>query len=394
MLALLWVGGWLLAADTSRFTYELAVAYTVEVMSPLAGAPVQPVWMDNIDVTLTLPLTPRTTLFLYGLGNQGGSISAHVGNAQSVSNIEAPTSWRLYEAFIEHVSATGRFSVLAGLYDLSSEFDVLSAAGLFINSSFGTGAELAASRPRGPSIFPVTSVGLRVRLGLQQASHYAGYLQAVALDGLPGHPEHPRGTHIVFGRNDGLLLVAEAGALMRLEAPLPDGSPIRLASRLHEHTHQHKLALGVWYYTARFQWLDANRSQRGNAGAYLLGETRLYGESPRTLWAFLRVGVAHPRVNRFGAYTGGGFSGQGWVPGRPTDRMGVAVAAAHNSSAYGRLQRRQGTPVHRTEWVLEGTYLVALDNRLQLQLDLQWVRHPDTRAGSVLVGGLRLLWSP
>ncbi|WP_161541487.1 hypothetical protein [Rhodothermus marinus] len=51
MLAL-WLGGWLLAADTSRFTSELAVAYTVDVMSPLAGASVRPVWMDNVDVTL------------------------------------------------------------------------------------------------------------------------------------------------------------------------------------------------------------------------------------------------------------------------------------------------------------------------------------------------------
>lgn len=389
----LWLGGWLLAADTSRFTSELAVAYTVDVMSPLAGASVRPVWMDNVDVTLALHLTPRTTLFFYGLGNQGGSISARVGDAQGVSNIEAPTSWRLYEAFVEHVTATGRLSVLAGLYDLNSEFDVLPAAGLFLNSSFGIGAELAASRPQGPSIFPVTSPGLRVRLGFQRSARYAGYLQAVALDGVPGDPDRPAGTHIVFGRNDGLLLVAEAGALVHPEAPLPDGSPIRLVSRLHEHPHHHKLALGAWYYTARFRWLDADRTQRGNAGVYLLGESRLYREGTRTLWAFLRVGLAHPRVNRFGAYTGGGFSGRGWVPGRPADRMGLAVAAAHNSSAYRRLQRRQGTPVHRTEWVFEGTYLLALSAALHLQFDLQWVRHPDTRAGSVLVGGLRLLWS-
>ncbi len=390
----LWWGGWLLTADTSRSTSELAVAYTVEVMSPLDGAPVQPVWMDNVDVTLTLHLTPRTTLFFYGLGNQGGSISARVGNAQGVSNIEAPTSWRLYEAFAEHIVADGRLSVLVGLYDLNSEFDVLSAAELFLNSSFGVGAELAASSPQGPSIFPVTSPGLRLRLGLQLPSHYAGYLQAVVLDGIPGDPDRPAGTHIVFGRNDGLLLVAEAGALVHPEAPLPDDSPIRLVSRLHEHPHHHKLALGFWYYTARFQWLDATRTQRGNVGAYLLGESRLYREGSRTLWAFLRVGVAHPRVNRFGAYTGGGFSGRGWVPGRPNDRLGLALAAAHNSGAYRRLQRRQGIPVYHTEWVLEGTYLLTLSNALHLQFDLQWVLHPDTRAGSVLVGGLRLLWTP
>jgi porin len=81
---------------------------------------------------LTLRLSPQTTVFLYGLGTQGKSLSESLGVVQTLSNIEAPASWRLYEAFVEYLAAAKRLSVLAGLYDLSSEFDVLSTAGLLL----------------------------------------------------------------------------------------------------------------------------------------------------------------------------------------------------------------------------------------------------------------------
>ncbi|MDQ7040559.1 MAG: carbohydrate porin [Rhodothermus sp.] len=395
MLALVLVlGSKLLLADTSQSISRLAVAYTVDLISPLAGASSRPVWMDNVDVTLTLRLHPRTTLFLYGLGNQGGTISERIGVAQSLSNIEAPTSWRLYEVFVEHMVDQGHLSLLAGLYDLNSEFDVLSAAELFLNSSFGIGPEFANSRSEGPSIFPVTALGLRIRFVPWWTPYHAGYVQAVVLDGAPGHTHTRTGTHILFGRNDGWLLVTEAGVFVHPRKSELSLSPTLLVSRLREYPYDHKLALGFWYYTARFQRLDTDYLRRGNWGGYLLGETCLYRTATRTLWMFLRVGWAHPRVNRFGAYTGGGFSGQGWLPGRPRDRMGLAVAAVHNSRAYRRLQWQHGAPVRHTEWVLEGTYLFALSAVLSLQLDLQWVLHPDTRTGSVLVGALRLLGHP
>jgi carbohydrate-selective porin OprB len=50
-----------------------------------------------------------------------------------------------------------QFSVLAGLYELNSEFYRLQSAGLFLNSSFGIGPEFSQSGLEGPSIFPSTS---------------------------------------------------------------------------------------------------------------------------------------------------------------------------------------------------------------------------------------------
>jgi porin len=65
---------------------------------------------------------PGATVFLYGLGIHGGHPSTFVGDAQGVSNIEAPAGWRLEEAWVQQNLFGHRFSVLFGQYDLNSEF--------------------------------------------------------------------------------------------------------------------------------------------------------------------------------------------------------------------------------------------------------------------------------
>ena len=98
-----------------------------------------------------------------------------------------------------------RLSILAGLYDLNSEFDVIENAGLFLNSSHGIGADFAQSGENGPSIFPSTS--LTARLKIQPFKHF--YIQAAALDGIPGNPDVDHGTHVHLGDGDGTLLTLE-----------------------------------------------------------------------------------------------------------------------------------------------------------------------------------------
>ena len=77
--------------------------------------------------------------------------------------IAADRGWTLFELNAEQSMLDHRVSLLVGLYDLNSEFDANGTAGFFINSSFGIGAELGASGLNGPSIFPVTSLGTRLR---------------------------------------------------------------------------------------------------------------------------------------------------------------------------------------------------------------------------------------
>ena len=105
---------------------------------------------------------PDTTAYLDALWLQGGSPSSFIGDAQGVSSISAPNAVKLYEAWVQKNFLDNRVSVLGGLYDLNSEFYRLQSAGLFFNSSFGIGPEFGQSGVEGPSIFPSTSVGMRV----------------------------------------------------------------------------------------------------------------------------------------------------------------------------------------------------------------------------------------
>jgi len=77
---------------------------------------------------------------------------------------------------------------------------VIETAGLFINSSFGIGPDYAQSGQNGPSIYPFTSVALR--LAYQQTDNY--YLQAAVFDGVSGDPDDSKGTHIRCSGGDGL----------------------------------------------------------------------------------------------------------------------------------------------------------------------------------------------
>ena len=159
------------------------------------------VYLDNIDITLSLEMEKltgrkRTDLYFHFLGNRGKSPSELVGEIRTLSNIDAYDTWKLYEAWIQKFFLNEKVSVLTGLYDLNSEFDVIETAGLFINSSHGIGPDYSQSGKNGPSIFPTTSVGLRVKFVPDERY----YFQFAVLDGVPGNPENPNGTHIKIGR--------------------------------------------------------------------------------------------------------------------------------------------------------------------------------------------------
>ena len=110
---------------------------------------------------------------------------------KKVETLKAPVTsqhkilWKLFEAWYQQNLFQEQFSVLAGLYDVSSEFDVISSASeLFVNSSFGTNPTFAFSGKNGPSIFPNVSLGFRAQAKLTENVT----LRAVVADGVPGDP--------------------------------------------------------------------------------------------------------------------------------------------------------------------------------------------------------------
>src|SRR3546814_5675296 len=189
-------------------------------------------------------LFPYTTLFRSY--NNGRSISDLAGDVQAVSNIETGVrALRLYEAWIDQKIGDAA-SIKLGLYDLNSEFDALDTAGFFVSSPNGIGTDIAQSGRNGPSIFPSTSLAVRVAI----APAEGWTLRAALLAGVPGDPDHHARTPIRLGHGDGALAVGE------VEAPLGTG----------------KLLLGHWRYTARFDRNDGSGAARGNAGTYVRAE--------------------------------------------------------------------------------------------------------------------------
>jgi hypothetical protein len=83
--------------------------------------------------------------FVSVLATHGGAPSDIVGDVQGVSNLEAPAGVRLEEAWLQQNALADRLSLLAGRYDLSTEFYFTRSGNLFLNSSPGMGAEFGSS---------------------------------------------------------------------------------------------------------------------------------------------------------------------------------------------------------------------------------------------------------
>lgn len=344
----------------------LQVTYTSEVIGNASGGVRRGTrYLDNLDIVFEADMEQLAgwtgaQIHIYGLYNNGHSVSELVGDTQAVSNIETGVSaLRLYEAWIDQKFGD-RVSLRAGLYDLNSEFDSLDAAGLFVGSANGIGTDFAQSGHNGPSIFPSTA--LAARLAVTPAEGWT--VRAAILDGVPGDPARPGRTAIRLGNGDGSLLVGEA------EAPLAGG----------------KLLLGHWRYTAQFDRNDGSGAGRGNAGTYVRAELPLLAKGERQIDGFVRLGTASGRFNMFDGFAGGGLKFSGWFPGRDKDEFGVAFAAAFTSDSY-----RTLTGAASAEVALEATYRAQLTPWLAVQPSIHYIRRPSADPGirDALVLGIR-----
>lgn len=349
---------------------SLELAYTADLFGNARGGIREGVvYMDNLDLQAEIDLDEifrgaGPTIFLYGLGNQGGALTEElVGDLQTVNEIEAPTSWRIYEAWIEQHFLARRLSVLGGLYDVNGEFYVTPAAETLINSSFGIGAAYGLSGRNGPSIFPVTSLGIRIRAKPSADT----YLQGAVLDGVPGDPSEPGGTHVAFRPGEGLLWTGEAGY----------------------RRGRSKLAGGVWYYSSEFTAIGPSpRAFDGGGGWYGLAQTGLTDHEE----LFVQLGAAASEVQAVDGYYGFGATSTRWSGAS----LSLGVAHASVGTPYRRALRSRGIPTRSGETVLELTARTEPVRFLAIQADVQYVLAPSARGdrGHALVPGLRIVVEP
>lgn len=379
--------------------FRISVSYTGDLFSNVAGGNKTGIrYLDNIDVNLEvnfeeLPLgLGGTTLNVYGLGNQGGSISALAGDLQGISNIEAENSWRLYEFWMQKKFFLANSSLLVGLYDINSEFNALNSSQLFLNSSHGIDPTIAFSGRLGPSIFPYTSLGGRFKI-----NPYKGLvLQAAILDGVPSDPGNTSGTKIYLREDDGVLLIGELGIHSVSSQNLQLRNKIsRLQNMLAPRVQSdNKVAIGGWYYTEERAGWDSPNTSGNEYGMYALGEYEIFtnnGESLQGIRAFARAGLANADINILGGFWAAGFVLEGLLPNRQNDQTGIAVAYASASSPYINNTFVSGSRPEQAETNIELTHLFKLNGYVQLQGNIQYVLNPGLNASleNALVVGIR-----
>jgi len=362
-----------LAADPA---WKLKAVYTADVVGAVAGDAVHAGrLLDNLDLKLDGDLEKAAgwrgaSLHVYVLNNSGGRPNEFIGTLQGVDNIEVKHArLRLFELWIEQRFAGDLASVRAGLYDLSSEFYTMKAAQLLLAPQFGTGSEFAATGPNGPSIFPATSLAVRLKAGRKTGA----YVQAAVLGARAGTLNELN--HLSLGLDDGAIVIAEGGVQGR-----------------------RRLALGAWAYTRSQPELQAKGAdgapERATPyGAYLVSEDTLWRSgSDRKLAAFFSAGVSDGRTTPFTGGWQAGLWAQGVARGRPKSAASIGLQQAFVSDQGRRSVRAGGGAPATAESGLEITYADTF-GRLSIQPDLQLIRHPggDRSRDLALVAALRFI---
>ena len=394
--------------DPVRESVEEAIhpdaTFTGDVFANAAGGRERGVvHTGNMQLTMRVESEPLigwsgAQLFVHTLTTFGGQSSRLVADAQGVDNASTlPATLSLYEAWASQRFLRNRVSVLVGFYDLNSEFDVSFPGTVFVHSAQGMGSALGLSGVAGPSIYPVTSLGARIKL----VPSAAAYVQVAVLNGRPGNIGGPMGARLPHAQ-DGALVVLEGGGfydLMDAQDSTP-GARRSYIRRQRQPRYRVKAAFGAWGYTARFPDVasyalsERPAVHRGDYGVYALVDALLLQtgtDNRRGLWAFARVGTSRPQVNRYPFFMGAGVVYRGVFAARDHDEVGCAVAAAKASARYQNARLANGEPSSGYEVAYELTYLALITPWLILQADLQYIVNPSARPdiANALAGILR-----
>jgi len=330
------------------------------------------------------------TAFINFIYNGGGKTNRdYLGSQLGISNIEVPVNTtRFFQVWVEQSFADGAASVLAGLYPIDTEFQAVESAGLFVQPPYGAAPDLAQTR--GPSIFNNPALGVRAKWKSKDLGLYA---MGAVLDGMPGDPDRPQGTHVRFQPGDGTMQIAEIGYRPPALAAAPGAEPQELFN---------KYALGYWRYTAKVDDLadlDANGDpqRRRSTGWYALAERTLlrWGVGKQTtgnLTAFVRFGSTDGDSTAVRQFRNIGVRVRGLLPGRDEDVFGLAHTRGGISDKFRASQAAAGIDTTATESAIEITYRIQANKWLAVQPLIQWYRNPGATSAvpSATVIGARV----
>lgn len=364
------------AEPTADAVWQWQSAYTADVIGVVDGVETPAGrFLDNLDVSLDGDLERQfgwrgARVHFSLLANGGGEPNGVAGTLQGFDNIEvASQGVRLYEAWIEQDLADGAGSVLAGLYDVNSEFYATEASDLLLAPPFGIGSELAATGPNGPAIFPSTSLAVRVRIGSREGLH----VQAAAVNARAGTIGDEGGVDTTM--DDGILYLAEAGWF----------GPVRIA-------------VGAWRYGEAQEDIrdvlpGGDPALSDAQGAYLVAEGTVFeAEDAPTVRAFVRLGVSDGDTTDFKGGWQAGLRVDSVFDGRPDSAFSIGFHEGLLSDKARANTRDAGLTPGDAEGGIELTYADTF-GPFTIQPDLQWIYNPggDEDRDPIFTAGLRII---
>ena len=280
------------------------------------------------------------------------------GEMQGYSNIDTGHKNPAAEIWYEQKFMHGLFRVKAGQVDANEEFDLIAAAGDFINSSAGFSPTLVEF-PTYPDAAP----------GINVFACPAGWFYAGA--GL--YAENPY--HVFAQDFSRLYLLGEAGVTRAAGRSVGPG----------------KVALGVWRVAGGLDRFDGGR-ENGVTGFYALAEQQVWKAPPKysgnvqSVSLFAQYGWADANVSPIEHHIGMGVSATGLLPGRSRDTSGLYWSWARTS-------RATGSTFDHNEQVLELFYGFQVTPFFTLKPDFQWIANPGGHGvpGEACVATLRAI---
>jgi porin len=374
---------------------QLGVTDIAETLSNPVGGIVQATIYDglataSLDFDLEKLLKwPAATFHVDGYQISGRGLSSEaVGNLLTVSSIEALTSTRLHDLWLQQEFLDRKASLRVGQIGLDDEFYISQYSAFFVNSTFGCADILSTDLPSGGPCYPFAVPGARLRV-----APTTGLTVATAV--FNGNPAPPGAENPQLRNSNGTnFLIGEGGSLWLLELAYSFDVQPDLSKPLSD------VKLGAWYHTGDFPDLRLDTRgvsladptsngfaaiHNGDFGLYLIVDKMLWQPAKATsqgLAGFLRVGGAPGDRNVIDLEVDTGLTYKGLLPGRDSDLLGVGVAYARIGGAARGLSIDQSVftgvaqPTRDFEALIEVTYQVNLAPWWVLQPDLQVIFHP------------------
>ncbi|KVC49954.1 porin [Burkholderia ubonensis] len=361
----------------------------------------------NVDTAKAIGL-PGGTFNVSGLQIHGTNLTQrNLQTLQTATGIEANSTTRLWELWYQQAFLDGKADVKIGQQSLDQEFMVSQYATSFMNATFGWPVLPSADLPAGGPAYPLSSLGVRLRVKPSDSWTVLGGV----FDGNPagrfgGDAQQLNAHGTNFNLRSGALLIGEVQYALNAppadpKSPQPAGLP---------GTYK----LGVWYQSQHFDDLRTGTdglslanpasngipaSHHGNYGFYAVADQMVWRQapdSPRSLGVFARVMGAPGDRNVVDLAVNAGVTLKAPFAGRDNDVAGLAVGYAKVGSHARALDGDTGVytmpgyPVRRAETVVEATYQYQVTPWWQLQADLQHFFRPSGGIPNPNAAGARI----